>query len=165
MFNADWAAQVAAHWLLEIYSSCRLWHLPKLLFLLIRELWDKLYITLGGEHNLTEFRNWLDLLQDVDWDNPECVPRHWHCRHEQEEKDNPSMDDRFLGRQHTSCGDFIYLHPWDGVRISKDEAKHYLNRNRPRQPRCHPTGYIIADDVVRLLVLFHEIALLLGDRD
>lgn len=145
VFYADWAAQVAAAWLWEIYSTSRLWHLPKLVFLLIQELWDGLAIPLGGERNLAELHSWMEMLRRIDWDNPADVPAHWNCRTHREEVDIPCVDNRFKGRDHETCGDFVFVHPWEHIRLTADEKHEYQSRGRPYQPRGHPTGYIVID--------------------
>lgn len=138
----DWAASVAASWLWEIYSSCRLWHLPKLVFLLIRELWEGLSTPLGGVHNRDELGSWLRILENIDWDNPRDVKRHWHCRTNPHTGHHPCIDPIFLGRWHPQCGDFVYVHPWKNVLISEEEKRDYCRFGRPYTPHGHPRGYI-----------------------
>lgn len=145
VFYADWTASVAATWLWEIYSSCRLWCLPKLIFLLIQELWPGLPRPVGGKHNRDELESWLNLMEKINWDDPRDVKSHWHCRGDPETRGQPCINPIFHGSRHPQCGDFVYIHPWKHVLISEAETEEYCRRGRPRAPRGHPTGYVELD--------------------
>lgn len=147
VFYSEWAASVAAAWIWEIYSECRLWHLTPTLFRMIHQLGGKLSIPLGGRANYEELVDWLSILKIIDWNNPKEVPPYW-CVRDNEEfcRRHSDVQDIFKGRRHPSCGDYILIHPWTKRRLVLDEVQRF-QVVRANLPLDHPQGYIILDDL------------------
>lgn len=140
IFYTEWTASVAAAWLWEIYSECRLWYLPPLLIQLIHQIGGKLSVPLGGRANYEELIKFLGIYKTINWDDPSDIPPFWCIRDEYR-----NVKDIFKGRRHPKCGDYLLIHPFAKKRLVEDEVLRF-QRIRARVPMNHPGGYIVMDE-------------------
>ena len=128
IFHTEWAAQVAAVWLWELYDTFRMFWLPPTVKANIRRL--RLNFVLGSQINEDELRHFLDHSDQVAWESVDSSLR---------TRTVPVASNRTATLREDTGGDFIWFDPWERREMTRQEKELKV---RPSMPERHYRGYV-----------------------
>lgn len=128
VFYTEWAIQVSAFLLWDVYDTWRLWYIPPKLREYILDL--DLTVPLGDAATAEELQGLVRVIAAIDWDN---VSRENSTRPLRPSGRRPNVSP---GRNNPNHGDWVWYDPWAGSFCSQETAK--ASRH---QARVSPTSF------------------------